>query len=523
MTADTIFLRATLWSGGAVVPGATALAVAGGRIVAVGRDADVAPLRGAHTRVVDAAGATLLPGFVDAHAHIWKIGHLLTTLLDLRDSQSLDDLGARVRSRAARLPRGAWLYGRGFNETRFPERRVPTRDDLDAVAPDRPVVLMRTCAHIIVCNSAALQLAGLDDATADPPGGELGRDATGRLTGVVSERALGLVLPSIPAPTTDDYEAMIEAALRHQATLGITATSDTGVAPDLLAVYRRLDAAGRLPLRVNVMALRTIDGEGPAPLPEICRTDHLRIDTVKFFGDGGLSSATAALSEPYRHSPSQGVLRMDDDEFLALADDAHRAGLRLATHAIGDVAIEQVLRVYAALGEGPVRHRIEHFGLPGPSHLREAARQRVIVVPQSIFLHELGRNFRQYLPDSYLPRTYPIRSMIDAGLTVALSSDAPVVVDDAPLAGMQAALCRRDADGEVLAPAEAITLHEALEAYTHAGAVASGDAHQQGLLRAGYRADLVLVDGHMSAWAPETLAAQRIRQTWVGGTCVHDA
>lgn len=522
-SADTLFLGATLWTGTPQACAATALAVTGGRIAAIGTDDDVASLRGPHTEIVRADGATLLPGFVDAHAHIWKIGHLLTTLLDLREAASIDDLGVRVRTRAAMLSEGAWLYGRGFNETRFPDRRVPTRDDLDAVVSDRPVVLMRTCAHIIVCNSLALQRAGLDDTTPDPPGGELGRDAQGRLTGVLSERALGLVLTKMPAPTDADYEAMILAALAHQASRGITSTSDTGVAPDLLAVYRRLDARGRLPLRVNVMALRTVEGEGVAPLPEICRTECLRIDTVKFFADGGLSSATAALSQPYRHAPSHGLLRMSDDEFLTLAREAHAAGLRLATHAIGDVAIDQVLRVYAALGPGPVRHRIEHFGLPGPAQLREAARLGIIVVPQTIFLHELGRNFRQYLPDDFLPRAYPVRGMMDAGLTVALSSDAPVVVNDAPLAGMQAAIGRRDADGVVLTPAEAVTLHEALVAYTHGGAVASGDAHEQGQLREGWRADLVLVEGDVTRWDTTALESHRIRQTWVGGRCVFAA
>lgn len=522
-TADTLFLGATLWTGTAQTTTATALAVTGGRITAIGTDAELAELRGPHTAIVEAEGATLLPGFVDAHAHIWKIGHLLTTLLDLREATSVDDMGARVRMRAATLAAGAWLYGRGFNETRFPDARVPTRDDLDAVVSDRPVVLMRTCAHIIVCNSLALQQAGLDDTTPDPPGGELGRDAHGRLTGVLSERALGLVLSRMPPPTASDYEAMVLAALRHQASRGITSTSDAGVAPDLLAVYRRLDAEGRLPLRVNVMALRTVEGEGVAPLPEVCRTDYLRIDTVKFFADGGLSSATAALSQPYRHAPSHGVLRMTDDEFLTLAREAHAAGLRLATHAIGDVAIDQVLRVYAALGPGTVRHRIEHFGLPGPAQLREARRLGVIVVPQSIFLHELGRNFRQYLPDAFLPRTYPIRRMLDAGLTVALSSDAPVVVNDAPLAGMQAALDRRDTDGVALTPDEAITLHEALVAYTRGGAVAAGDEHEQGQLRPGWRADLVLVDGDVTRWNIAALESHRIRQTWVGGRCVFAA
>ena len=177
MTADTIFHNGTLWTGRQGPNDATALAVGGDRIVAVGREIDVVNLRGAATRVVDLEGGTLLPGFVDAHAHIWKIGHLLTTLLDVRSAASLTDLAARVRAHADRLPPDAWLYGRGYNEARFTEGRGPTRHDLDAVIADRPVVLMRTCAHIIACNSRALDLAGITRDTPTPDGGEIVRGA----------------------------------------------------------------------------------------------------------------------------------------------------------------------------------------------------------------------------------------------------------------------------------------------------------------------------------------------------------
>ena len=334
---------------------------------------------------------------------------------------------------------------------------------------------------------------------------------------------MGLVLQRLPAPTAADYEAMIAAALRHQLSRGITSTNDAGVAPDLLDVYRRLDAGGRLPARVNVMALRVVDGAGVMPLPGRTLTDHPRIDTVKLFADGGLSGATAALGVPYRHADTRGVLRMDDDEFLSLAREAHDAGWRVATHAIGDVAIDQVLRVYEALGRGPLRHRIEHFGLPGPDHLARAARLGVIAVPQTIFVRALGRNFRQYLPDALLARAYPVRGMLDAGIAVALSSDAPVVGDDSPLAGIEAAICRRDDEGHAIAPGEAITLDEALDAYTRGGAIASGDEADRGRLRAGQRADLAVVSGNLLATPAEALTSLHVTQTWVGGRQVFEA
>lgn len=521
-SAGLLFHNGVLWTGVGGRPDQTALAVSADRIVAVGSDRDVLNLRGPGTRTIDLGGQTLLPGFVDAHAHIWKIGHLLTTLLDVRAADSLAALGASLRAKAASLPQGAWLYGRGYNEARFPEGRGPTRTDLDAIVDDRPVVLMRTCAHIIACNSRALERAGVTTATDAPPGGEIDRSEDGTPTGVLRETAMGLVLRHVPPPSAGEYAEMITAAMRHQLTLGITSTNDAGVGPEILDVYRRLDAEARLPARINVMALGAIDGVGPVPLPARRHvSDHLRIDTIKFFADGGLSGATAALSVPYRHADTRGVLRFAADEFQALTRQAHGAGWRIATHAIGDRAIDQVLEAYEALGRGPLRHRIEHFGLPSTAHLMTAARLGVIAVPQTIFLRVLGPNFRQYLPDALLARAYPVRAMLDAGVTVALSSDAPVVEDDSPLAGIEAAVLRRDAEGTAIAPDEAIGLDQALDAYTRGGAVASGDEEDRGRLIPGMRADFAVLSKDPHETPPEALSSLRVTQTWVGGQQVY--
>ena len=331
------------------------------------------------------------------------------------------------------------------------------------------------------------------------------------------EGAMGLVLRKAPAPSRDDYAAMIAAAMRHQLSLGITSTNDAGVPPEILATYLEMDAEERLPSRINVMPLRLVDGVGASPLPSRHVSDRLRIDTVKFLADGGLSGATAALSVSYRHADTCGVLRIAFDELLPLAREARDSGWRLAIHAIGDVAIDQVLRVYEALGPGPLRHRIEHFGLPDADHLARAGRLGVIAVPQTVFLPALGRNFRQCLPEVMLARSYPVRSMLDAGLAVALSSDAPVVEDDSPLLGIQAALLRGDENGEPIAAEEAITLDEALDAYTRGGAAASGDEDNRGRLLEGLWADLAVLSGDPRETEPAALTSLRVTQTWVGG------
>ena len=224
---------------------------------------------------------------------------------------SLADVAARLRAHAGRFPPGAWLQGRGYNEARFADGRPPTRTDLDAAVSDRPVVLMRTCAHIVVCNSRALERAGIGRDTAAPPEARSIAVQTGEPTGVLRETAMGMVLRLIPPPTHEEYAAMIAAALRHQAVARHHEHERRRRGAALLDTYRRLDEEGRLPIRINVMALRLVDGVGAVPLPaRRHHSDRLRIDTVKFFADGGLSGATAALSVPYRHADTRGILRV---------------------------------------------------------------------------------------------------------------------------------------------------------------------------------------------------------------------
>lgn len=504
----------------AASPSADAVAVRDGRIAAVGRAENVMREAGPSTQRIDLAGRTLIPGFNDAHAHIWKIGHLLTTMLDLRGVEGIDDLTEHVGRFRQRLPEGAWLLGRGYNEAGMIERRQPTRADLDRAAPDRPVVLTRTCGHIYAVNSQALAAAGITANTAAPVGGIIERDENGEPTGLLHETAMGLVTRVMPPPTPDDYQAMILAALRHQLSLGITSSSDCGVSPSLLAVYRAVDAKGALPSRVNVMPLRRVDGvPAPISLPERFESGRLRVDTMKFLADGGLSGATAALSVNYRHAAQKGVLRFDREELRELCQETHDAGWRIATHAIGDVAIGQMLDIYESLGPHPraIAHRIEHFGLPDATQLARAAALGVIAAPQAIFIHSLGRNFRNYLPDSLLPRTYPLRAMLDAGVRIALSSDAPVVENDNPLAGMLAAVTRRDKEGHLIAPEQAIDVREALYAYTMGGAVASGDELNRGSVEVGKWADLAVLSGDPLSVPPEALPDIQVDLTLVGG------
>jgi predicted amidohydrolase YtcJ len=498
-----------------------------GRIAFVGRRADLNPPPGAMT--INLNGGTLLPGFNDAHVHVWKLGLLLTVQVDARGDAAPDipTIAAKFRQRAAETPPGVWLSGRGYNEAVLPEKRHPSRYDLDAASTEHPIALTRTCGHMIVANSRALELAGITRDTPDPHGGLIERDEHGEPTGLLIETAQGLITRVMTEPDDATMARAIRAAMSHQLALGITSATDPLLTPSHLRVYHQLEAEGLLSVRINGLPIRRPDGGTETlPLPERYVSNTLRIDCVKFFADGGLSGATAAVSIPYQVTGTKGVLRFEDDELIALMQEAHDAGFRIATHAIGDTAIEQVISAYEAIQRAnpqPLRHRIEHLGLPTDDHLRRCKALSVIIAPQTVFLYALGATYRRYLPDIFFDRAYPVRAMIDAGLTVALSSDAPVVPDDNPLLGMKAALDRKDKSGElVIAPDQAITAYEALYGYTMGGAIASGDDDNRGSLSIGKWADMIVVDGDPLATPADALPDLRVVQTYVGGRCVYE-
>lgn len=494
-----------------------------GRIAAVGPLAD---LDRPGVRRVDLAGRTLIPGFNDAHVHVVWLGHLLIHQVDVRIHVAPDIPTAigRLAARAAATPPAGWVEGVGYNEALLPEGRHLTRHDLDRASPNHPIVVTRTCGHIAVANSAALSLAGIDASTPDPAGGVIVRDQDGTPTGILKETAMALVGRLIPPPSPAATEAAIRAAQAHQLALGITSATDPAVLPDELAVYRAMDARGALRVRTNVLAGRRT-GDDHYPLPERHLSEMLRVDSVKYFADGGMTSATAKISIPYRETGTTGVLIWEDEALAESMWEAHAAGLRIATHANGDVAIAQVLATYellAARAPGR-RHRIEHLALPSPEHLARCRALGVMVATQPVFLPAMGATFRRYMPEVFFERAYGVRAMLDAGLTVALSTDAPVVPDDNPLLGLRAAIDRRDHAGAPLGAGQAISAAEALRGYTLAGALLSDDGDSRGAIAPGMWADLVVLSGDPLATPPEQLTELRVEQTYVGGQLVFEA
>lgn len=466
-----------------------------GKVAGIGSLTQVQSQAGSGVALHDLQGKTLLPGFHDPHIHLWKVGDLLTYMLDLRGVRSIVEMQECLREFAARHPERPWILARGFNEANLVEGRMPDRYDLDRAVPDRPCYVIRTCAHIAVVNSMVFSLLPNLEA---PAGGEVLRDKQGKATGVFTESALGLITRHIPPHPAAAYREMILAAQDALLEKGITSATDPGVMPDLLAVYQQMEAAGELKIRIHAMPIMVPDGGSKAlPLPAQYHSDFLHIDTVKFFADGGLSGKTAAVKQPYKNGGGKGVMRLDGQFFLQLVQKAQAAGWRIATHAIGDAAIDQVLAVYTELDRNNprgLRHRIEHLGMPHPEHLNRMRELGTFCVSQPIFLHELGPNFRRYLPNFYLNRVFPYRSVLDAGVGLAFSSDAPVVKDFNPLTGIRNAVERVDVQGNEIGESEKITLVEALRAYTLGAAEAEGTEEVNGSLELGKWADLVVLE-----------------------------
>ncbi|MBS1507815.1 MAG: amidohydrolase [Bacteroidetes bacterium] len=504
-------------------PLAEAMLVENGKFVAVGRWKDVEHFATTATTRIDLKGKTVLPGFNDAHIHLWKIGQLASFIIDLRGVKNIPELQAKVKASLLNVTPGTWVTGRGFNEQVLEEKRMPTAEDLDAISNQHPIYLIRTCAHIAVVNSLAVEMAGVTTSTSAPQGGVIGKDEKGNLTGAFYETALGLITKHIPPPSQKDYENMIEGGIRKMLELGITSVTDPAAHPELLEAYYSYTSKKNPAIRLNVFPILLPDGgDKPFPIPKLHQSDFLSVDTVKFFSDGGLSGKTASLERPYKNSTDYGVLRLDPDQFFQLASEAQQKGFRVATHAIGDRAIDLVLRTYKKLHAqfGDTRNRLEHFGLPKSNHIDDMEAFRFVAVPQPVFLFELGENFIQALDEYYLSFCYPIRSLLERNIPVALSTDGPVVSNVNPWSNIKNAIQRKSRLGNWISPNESISLKEAMYAYTMGSAFAEGKEKFKGSIAPHYLADFIIVNQNPFDVSDDQLDSIIVEETHVNGVCM---
>ena len=527
----------TMAPGAEPEPGAGgALLIRDGRIAAAGPAQRVRAAAGPGAQVVRLDGATVVPGLIDAHCHVADVGYLASAAdCSQPSAPDIPAIRARLAEASARTAQGAWVTGGGYVEYKLAERRHPTRADLDEAVPDRPAVLYHTSLHACVLNSAALREAGFDDRQPDPPGGAFGRDADGRLDGVLYE---GPMFALFEANLRHDLAAMdgmartrfVQAAAGRLAALGLTAACDADMRRDTLTAFADADASGQLGLRVYGLVVHDQVGwllESGLPRRHSAR---LASQAVKIWADGGMSSRTAAIHGSYPVPPhGSGILYFERDELTEMVRRLDGLGFQVCIHAQGDRAIETVLDAYAAtlgtadLGPAgnPRRHRIEHGGAMYPPLAGRAAGLGIVVASQPGFLSLLGDGFIDAFGDRS-DQLYAFASWQRAGITVAGSSDAPVITAD-PLVGLRDAVARRTGQGRALGPAERLTARDALALYTTQAAFASHRENEIGSLEPGRLADFVVLDGNPLQTEPDRITDIRVLATVLDGSPVYQS
>ncbi len=518
MWADVVILNANVVTLSSMKPKAEALAIKGGKIVAVGSNSEVGGYVGGGTRVLDLKGKTVVPGFVDCHVHMASFGQQLQGL-DLRDTASIEELKRQIREYADKHPWKSWILGGRWDHEKFSEKRYPTRWDLDEAVPDRPVFLVRVCGHVGVANTKALEAAGITRDTV-VEGGRIDLDeASGEPNGVLRENALNLVWQAVPKPSeTELEEAILEACIKA-VSQGLTMVHWIVDSAEELRLIQKLWRDGKLPLRVYVgIPAKLLNEAVRLGLSTGFGDDMLRIGFVKIFADGSLGARTAALKEPYMDKPeTRGMMLLSQRKLDSLVLKAHRAGWQVAVHAIGDRAVESVLKAFEKAFKkhprGGLRHRVEHCSVLNPRLIRRMKRLGLIASVQPHFIvsdfwivDRVGVERARWV--------YPFKTLMKEGVVVASGSDCPVE-PISPVLGIWAAVARKTF------VEESLTVEEALKTYTLNAAYASFDEDKKGTIEVGKFADLTVLSEDPFNVPPERLRGVEVEMTIVGGEVVY--
>jgi len=499
-------------------PKAEAVAIQNGKIIAVGSNEEIRKYVGKETKIIDAKNRTVVPGFVDCHVHMTGFGWTLQTL-DLRNVNSIKEMQQKLQEYAEKNPEKSWILGGRWDQEKFVEKRFPTRWDLDKAFADKPVFLVRVCGHLAVVNSKALQLAGITKETT-VESGEIDLDkATGDPNGIVRENALEIIRKAIPKPSPKELEDVCLLACRKAVEAGLTGVHWIVDLANEICIIQKLYSEGKLPLRVYLgIPIELLDELVSLGLLTGFGNEIIKIGFVKILADGSLGARTAALKKPYSDAPkTRGMMLYTQKKLNKLVSKAHKADLQLAVHAIGDRAIEAVLKALErALSKHPRknhRHRIEHCSVLTGKLVRRMKRLSLIASVQPHFVisdfwvvDRVGEERARWV--------YPFKTLMNEGIIVASGSDCPVE-PISPILGVWAAVARK---GFV---EENLTLEEALKTYSLNAAYASFDESKRGTIEVGKFADLTILSDDLLNISPDEIREVRVEMTVVDGRIVY--
>lgn len=534
--ADLLLVNGKIWTVNPKQPEAEAIAVARGRIIAVGKSADLRPLGGPATRVIDLQGKRVLPGFIDSHIHMLHGGTRVNEV-QLKDAKDEAEFGRRLREFDKKLPRDRWLVGGEWDHDRTFNGQLPTAELLDKYVPDRPVLLRRYDGHMSVVNTRVLKMAGITAQTPDPSGGVIYRKpGTKEPTGLLRDNATGLVWPLVPKLSDTEIAEALRAALEECKKHGVTSVvdmdgSDPATRRRLFRLYQELAKAGQLTCRIDFRwPLAEWKQLADLGIQAGFGDDWLKIGGLKGFSDGSLGSSTAKMFEPYVNEPaSTGVWVTPPAKLREYILEADKTGLAVCVHAIGDQANAELLDIFAEVSKanGPRdrRFRVEHAQHLRPADYKRFAELGVIASLQPYHIVDDGRWAEGRIGPKRCASSYANRALLDAGAKIAFGSDwsvAPV----SPLLGIDAAVHRRTLDGKHPKgwfAEQKITVQEAIEAYTKTAAYAMFAEKDRGSIEVGKLADLVVLSRDILAEAErESVSKANVVMSLAGGIMVFE-
>jgi len=519
-------VNARIWTGDSRHPWSDAMAISRDRISAMGSSAAVRKLVTPSTRVIDAHGMMVVPGFIDSHIHFLEGGFGLASV-QLRDAKTPRDFVQRISEFAKTLQAGVWITNGAWDHEQW-GGELPRRDWIDSVTPNNPVWVNRLDGHMSLANGAALRAAGITKATPEVAGGTIVRDAQGEPTGILKDNATSLVNRVQPNPSPEEEDRALDAAMRYVAGNGVTSVTHMGTWSDL-AVFERAHAAGRLRTRIYAaVPLSTWERLRDTVKRRGHGDEWLKIGALKGFVDGSLGSHTAAMLAPFTDAPNDVGLFVNTPEHLyEWTSGADKAGLHVIVHAIGDRAIRTQLDIYERVEHENAardrRFRIEHAQHIAPPDMSRFAPLGVIASMQPYHAIDDGRWAEKVIGHERGKGTYAFRSLLDHHTRLAFGSDW-FVAPATPLEGIYAAVTRRTLDGANPGgwyPEQKISVEDALRAYTSGGAYASYDERDKGTLERGKLADFAMIDRDLTRTPPEEIAQARVVMTVVGGRIVH--